>query len=78
MTEQRECYNCKARMEWSTTPFDVQRKGYRVHLDAVPAWVCTACRAVCFEGREVDAVQAVAKLLDKSAAEIASRTVDAA
>lgn len=78
MSESRECYSCKGRMDWSTAPFDVQRKGYRVHLDAVPAWVCTVCHAVSFEGREVDALQAVARLLDKSSAEITKRTLDAA
>ncbi len=78
MTETRECYTCKGRMEWSSAPFDVQRKGYRVHLDAVPAWVCPACKSVCFEGREVDALQAIAKILDKTSAEIAGRPVDAA
>ena len=35
----------------------VDRKGYHLSLDAVPAWVCAQCGEPYFEGREVDSVQ---------------------
>jgi hypothetical protein len=48
-----------------TAPFSVDRSGYHLHWDAVPAGVCTQCGEPLFEGRQVDAIQEVIKSLDR-------------
>jgi YgiT-type zinc finger domain len=60
-----KCIYCQGEMKRGTVPFHVDRKGYHLVLDAVPAWVCTQCGEVYFEEAEVDAIQDVMKLLDE-------------
>jgi YgiT-type zinc finger domain-containing protein len=52
-------------MERKTTPFQINRKGYHLVLDAVPAWVCTQCGEVYFEEAEVESVQDALHALDE-------------
>ena len=60
-----ECIHCKGRMEKGTAPFGVGRKGYHVHWDAIPAWVCRQRGEPYFEASEVDVVQRVLALLGR-------------
>lgn len=60
-----ECIHCKGRLERGTAPFSIDRKGYHVHWDAIPAWVCCQCGEPYFEANEVDGVQKVLALLDR-------------
>lgn len=41
----------------STAPFSIDREGYHVHWDAVPAWVCEQCGEAYFEAFEVERIQ---------------------
>ena len=66
-----KCIQCKGKMERGTAPFHIDRKGYHLLVDAVPAWVCTQCGEVYFEEDEVDAIQEVARSLDKRAEKLA-------
>ena len=52
-------------MAYKNAPFQVDRKGYHLMLDAVPAWVCTQCGEVYFEENEVDTIQDVLKSIDE-------------
>ena len=52
-----ECLHCKGQMKRGTAPFSVDRRGYHVHWDAIPAWVCTQCGEPFFETREVEEIQ---------------------
>jgi YgiT-type zinc finger domain-containing protein len=63
-----ECIHCKGKMVRSTTPFSVDRKGYSIHWDAIPAWVCTQCGEPMFEAREVDLMQKSLATLDRESA----------
>ena len=60
-----ECLKCKGRLVKGTAPFSVDRGGYHLHWDAVPAWVCTQCGEPLFEGYEVDVIQEAIKALDR-------------
>lgn len=60
-----KCIHCKGKMEYKTAPFQIDRKGYHLMLDAVPSWVCTQCGEAYFEETEVDAIQDVLKTLDE-------------
>jgi YgiT-type zinc finger domain-containing protein len=66
-----KCIQCKGKTERGTAPFHIDRKGYHLLVDAVPAWVCTQCGEVYFEEDEVDAIQEVVRSLDKRAEKLA-------
>jgi YgiT-type zinc finger domain-containing protein len=56
----------------ATAPFSIDRKGYHLVWEAIPAWVCTQCGEPLFESREVDSIQrALAALERESTALIA-------
>ena len=67
-----ECIHCKGRMKRARAPFSVDRNGYHVSWDAVPAWVCTQCGEPFFEAREVDLIQNALKELDRESASLSS------
>jgi YgiT-type zinc finger domain-containing protein len=60
-----KCLYCQGEMERGTAPFHIDRKGYHLILDSVPAWVCTQCGEAYFEEAEVEAIQQVIRALDK-------------
>ncbi len=61
------CIHCRGEMKSATAPFHVDRDGYHLMLDAVPAWVCEQCGEAYFEDREVEAIQATIRTLDRQA-----------
>ena len=65
-----ECLHCKGRMEKGTTPFSIDRKGYHIAWDAIPAWLCVQCGEPYFEAREVGLMQKALVLLDRESAEL--------
>ena len=60
-----DCLHCQARLRQGTAPFSINRNGYHISWDALPAWVCDQCGESLFETAEVDKIQAVLSLLDK-------------
>ena len=66
------CQHCSGKMKKSTAPFHVDRKGYHLSLDAVPAWLCTPCGEPLFEEREVRTIQRLLTQLDKQTGNLAS------
>jgi YgiT-type zinc finger domain-containing protein len=56
--------HCQGKMKKSATPFHVDRKGYHLTLDEVPAWVCQQCGEVYFDEPEVDSIQDIIKTLE--------------
>ncbi len=67
-----KCIHCKGEMERKTAPFQIDRKGYHLLFDAIPAWVCTQCGEAYFEEAEVDAIQEVLKKLDEETEHLAA------
>ena len=65
-----KCMHCNAQMNRSSAPFHVDRHGYHLVLDTVPAWVCSQCGEAYFEEREVDKIQGAIKALDAQAEEL--------
>lgn len=59
-----ECYYCKGTMIRTKTPYTVNRNGYHLVIDSVPAWICNQCGEAYFEGQEVDSIQEVIKAVD--------------
>ncbi len=62
------CIHCKGPMRRATVPFGIDRKGYHVFWDAIPAWVCGQCGEPYFEAREVDLIQKALTILDRESA----------
>jgi YgiT-type zinc finger domain-containing protein len=60
-----ECLYCKAPMRRDTASFSIDRNGYRVAWDAVPAWVCDQCGESLFETHEVELIQEALAVLDR-------------
>jgi len=65
-----ECLYCKAEMVKSTAPFSVDRKGYHITWESIPAWVCSQCGEAMFEDKEVELVQKALEKLDQETSEM--------
>ena len=52
-----KCLYCQAPVTKGTTQVRVNRNGYHLTWQAVPAWVCTRCEQAYFEPQEVDMVR---------------------
>lgn len=52
-----KCLYCQAPVERGTTEVRLNRKGYQVSWQSVPAWVCTRCDQPYFEPGEVEQVR---------------------
>ena len=63
-----ECLHCKGRMIRRTAPFSMDRKGYHVSWDSIPAWVSTQCSEPFFESTEVRLIQKALTELDRDSA----------
>ena len=60
-----ECSHCRGRMERGTAPLSMDREGYQIHWDAIPAWVCLQCGEPHFGAREVEAIQRILQRVDE-------------
>ena len=67
-----KCMYCQGEMRRGSAPFHVDRKGYHLLLDAVPAWVCSQCGESYFEESEVDSIQEAIRALDTQATKLAN------
>ena len=59
-----KCVHCRGTMEKSVAPFHIDRKGYHLTLDTVPAWVCRQCGETYFEEHEVNSIQDIIQALE--------------
>jgi YgiT-type zinc finger domain-containing protein len=66
------CMHCRGTMTRTHAPFHIDRKGYHLSLEAVPAWVCGQCGEPWFEEREVKTIQNLLTQLDEQATSLAS------
>ena len=56
--------HCQGKMVKGTAPFHIDRKGFHLTLNAVPAWVCQQCGEVYFDESEVDSIQEIIQALE--------------
>jgi len=64
------CMYCKGEMQKKTAYYNIDRKGYHLLLDAIPAWVCDQCGEAYFEENEVDSIQNVIRAVDREASSL--------
>jgi YgiT-type zinc finger domain-containing protein len=68
-----ECLYCRSRMKRGITPFSIDRNGYHISWDAIPAWVCEQCGESLFETKEVDTIQDALTVLDRDIVSLVAR-----
>jgi YgiT-type zinc finger domain-containing protein len=68
-----ECLYCKGRLIRDTAPFSVDRNGYHITWEAIPAWVCSQCGEALFENREVDHIQRALEQIDRETAALVTQ-----
>lgn len=51
------CLRCQGPVERGTAPVHVERNGYRMAWENVPAWVCCRCELSYFEPNEVETIR---------------------
>ena len=56
---------CHGKMRRSAAPFHVDRAGYYLSFDTIPAWVCEQCGEAYFDEHEVNAIQSAVNSLDE-------------
>lgn len=66
-----KCVYCQGKLKRGTAPYHIDRHGYHLVMDAVPAWVCTQCGEVYFEDGEVNSIQKVIRSLDLQTSKLA-------
>ena len=59
-----ECYYCKGTMVRTKTAYTINKNGYHLVIDDVPAWICQQCGEPYFEGEQVDFIQEIVKSVD--------------
>jgi len=66
------CIHCHGKMSRSIAPFHVDRTGYHLSFDTIPAWVCNQCGEAYFEEREVSAIQTAGDGLDRQTRQLSA------
>ena len=66
-----KCMHCQGTMSCGTAPFHIDRNGYHLSFDAVPAWVCGQCGEPYFEEREVESIQKLLVQVDEQMSRLA-------
>lgn len=58
------CLYCQGTMARGAAPLHIDRKGYHLILDTIPAWVCAQCGEAYFEEGAVEAIQQILQAVD--------------
>ena len=69
-----ECLYCKGKLVKSSAPFNIDRNGYHITWESIPAWVCSQCGEVLFEDKEVEHIQNVLKKLDEETKQLSLKS----
>jgi YgiT-type zinc finger domain-containing protein len=59
------CLLCRGEMEKSTVSYAIDRKGYHLFVEEIPAYVCTQCGEKYFDEKETEAIQNMIKALEE-------------
>jgi len=63
---------CQGKMKRGIAPFHIDRKGYHLTMDRIPAWVCSQCGEAYFDEAEVEAIQEALGALDQQSEKLAA------
>lgn len=59
-----ECIQCRGEPTVGTASYTVNRRGYHLIIDDVPAFICTQCQESLFTEEAVHLVQQMVRALD--------------
>jgi len=59
-----KCHFCSGEMKKGKTTYTLNRSGYHLLINDVPAWICSQCNEAYFEENAVDNIQLIIKSLD--------------
>jgi YgiT-type zinc finger domain-containing protein len=65
-----KCMLCSGEMEKSRVTYSVDRKGYHLFLEEIPAYVCSQCGERFFAEGEVDAIQRMLRAMEQGLDEV--------
>ena len=65
-----KCLLCKGEMERSRVSYTVDRKGYHIYIQSIPAYVCAQCGEKYFEEKEAAAIQDMIKTFENKLKEV--------
>ena len=66
------CIYCQGKMKRGIAPFHIDRKGYHLTMDRIPAWVCTQCGEAYLDETEVEVIQEALGALDQQSEKLAA------
>lgn len=72
-----ECLHCQGTLIRKKVSYTVNRNGYHLIIDDVPAWVCEQCGEPLFDEETVDAIQEMLSELDLRLEKLAERSAAA-
>jgi len=61
-----KCLSCQGILEKGHTSFRVERKGFQLYFESVPAWVCRQCGESLLEEEAVRIIQGAAEAVEKN------------
>ncbi len=61
-----KCLLCNGAMEKSVAHYTVDRKGYHLFIEKIPAYVCSQCGEKYFDEKEVNAIQNMLKTFEEN------------
>jgi YgiT-type zinc finger domain-containing protein len=59
-----KCPHCQGELRRGKTAYAVNRSGYHLIIDNVPAWICSQCGEPLFDEKQVDAIQKIIRKMD--------------
>ncbi|MEK6581886.1 MAG: YgiT-type zinc finger protein [Nitrospirota bacterium] len=60
-----KCLFCNGEMEKKKVAYTVNRKGYHLYVEKIPAFVCSRCGEQFFDEKEVGAIQNMLKAFEE-------------
>lgn len=65
-----QCLHCDGSLRQGRASYTVNRHGYHLIIDDLPAWICEQCGEPLFDEDTVDAIQAILRDLDQRVTEL--------
>lgn len=62
-----KCIYCQGTMRRGAALYHIDRNGYHLLFDRVPAWVCSQCGEAYFEEQEAEEIQEAIREMDQHA-----------
>jgi YgiT-type zinc finger domain-containing protein len=60
-----KCLLCRGEMEKSSVAYTIDRKGYHLFIEKIPAYVCSRCGERYFEEKDTEAIQNMISALEE-------------